>query len=41
MGGILDLETLSALFIGFTGFVGIVVLLDTLFGPSDEEKKEN
>ena len=48
MGGIfefygqyLDGPTLSALFIGLTGFFGVVFLLDTLFGPSEEEKKEN
>lgn len=41
MGEILDGATLSALLAGFTGFVGILVLLDALFEPSEEEKKEN
>lgn len=48
MGGIfefygqyLDGSTLSALLAGFTGFLGIILLLDALFEPSEEEKKEN
>lgn len=47
MGGIFEFygqyfdgPTLSALFIGLTGFFGIVFFLDALFEPSEEEKKE-
>jgi len=47
MGGIfefygqyIDASFFSALFAGITGFIGIAVLLDSLFGPTEEEKKK-
>lgn len=39
-GQYVDVATLSAVFAGLTGFIGLAVLLDTLFGPTEEEKKE-
>lgn len=47
MGGIMeyygqffDLKIVSMVLTGLTGFIGLLVVLDTVFGPTEEEKKE-
>lgn len=47
MGGIMeyygqffDLKIVSMVLTGLTGFIGLLVVLDTVFGPTEEEKAE-